>query len=48
MSIGFDAPENPNTTLNLNGWIVGKKFAQVEKYMRTTYEYNSSPMVNET
>lgn len=37
MSIGFDAPQNPATVLNLNAWVVGKKFTQVEKYMRTTY-----------
>jgi len=27
MSIGFDAPENPATTLKIEGNIVGKKFA---------------------
>jgi len=26
MSIGFDAPQNPATVLNLNAWVVGKKF----------------------
>ena len=37
MSIGFDAPEDPATVLNVNAWIVGKKFAQVDKYMKSTY-----------
>lgn len=37
MSIGFDAPQDPATVLNVNAWIVGKKFAQVDKYMKSTY-----------
>jgi hypothetical protein len=37
MSIAFDAPENPGTVIDVNAWIVGKKFAMVEKYMKSTY-----------
>lgn len=37
MTFGFDAPENPVTVIDANLWIVGKKFAMVEKYMKSTY-----------
>jgi len=26
MSIGFDAPQDPATVINVNAWIAGKKF----------------------